>query len=102
MNAQEFFRNDRFAQLLGIELLEIGEGRARTKLEISDEHLNALNIVHGGVIFTLADFTMAAAANSSEYTAVAINANVSFLKAGKRGTLFAEAIETSRNNKLAT
>lgn len=94
--------NDKFASLLGIELLEVADGTAKTKIEIKDEHLNALHIVHGGVIFTLADFTLAVAANSRGYISVAVNANISYFKPGKTGTLYARAIEVSKNNRLAT
>ena len=89
MDVKEFLMNDRFAALLGIELLETAHGKAKAKLVINDEHLNAVNIVQGGVIFTLADFTFAAAANSYGKVAMAINVNISFLKAATKGTLYA-------------
>ena len=100
MDVKEFLKNDRFAALLGIEVLEAYNGYAKTKLEIADIHLNAMNTVHGGAIFSLADMTLAAASNSYGTVAVAINGNISFLKAATKGTLFAEAKETSRNSKI--
>ena len=42
--------------LPGIELIEVGERYSIAKMEIQEKHLNAANIVQGGVIFTLADF----------------------------------------------
>jgi len=101
MDVKEYLKNDRFAALLGIELLEVANGRAKTKLNIEDIHLNAMNTVHGGTIFSLADLTLAAAANSHGTVAVVINANISFLKAVSKGTLYAEANEISRNSKIA-
>lgn len=101
MNVREFLGRDRFAKLLGIELLEVSEGRAKSKMELREEHLNGVDIVQGGVIFTLADFTLAAAANSHGRVAVVINASISFVKATQQGVLFAEATESSRNNKTA-
>ena len=101
MDIKEFLEKDKFAALLGIELLEASNGSAKTKLDIKDKHLNAMNTVHGGAIFSLADLTLAAAANSYGTVAVAINANISFLKAAINGTLYAEAIEISKNNKIA-
>ncbi len=98
----DFFKNDRFAQHSGIELLEIEPGRAKARMSITDAHLNGVNVVHGGAIFTLADLAFAAASNSHGTVAVAINASIWFVKAGTRGTLIAEAKETSRNPKLAT
>jgi acyl-CoA thioesterase len=98
----EFFKNDRFARHSGIELLEIGAGRAKAKMAITDSHLNGVNVVHGGAIFTLADLAFAAASNSHGTVAVAINASIWFVKAARGGALYAEATEVSRNPKLAT
>lgn len=99
---KEFFKNDRFAEHNGIELLEVGEGRARTRMKVEDCHLNGVNVVHGGAIFTLADLAFAAASNSHGTVAVAINASIWYVKAGLTGNLFADAKEVSLNPKLAT
>lgn len=99
---KEFFKKDRFAGAVGIELLEVGEGSARAKMDIKDHHLNAVNIVHGAAIFTLADLVFAMASNSHGTVAVAVNVSISYLKAATGGTLFAEAVEISRNSKLAS
>ena len=71
-------------------------------MKITPEHLNGLGIVHGGAIFTLADFTFAAASNSRGNVAVAINANISYMKSASSGILFADAKEISINHKLGT
>ncbi len=98
-----FFReNDKFAGYSGIELLEISEGRAKATMKIKKHHLNAVGSVHGGAIFTLADFVFAVASNSHRTVSVAINASISFLKAANEGRLFAEAKEIALNPKLAS
>jgi acyl-CoA thioesterase len=102
MDVKEFLSKDRFAAMLGIELIEAANGKARAKLEIKENHLNALDIAQGGAIFSLADLAFAAASNSYGNIAVAINANISFVKSAGKGTLYAEAFETSRNFKIAT
>jgi acyl-CoA thioesterase len=99
---KEFLKNDRYAALSGIDLLEVSEGRAKASMKIEDHHLNGVNLVHGGAIFTLADLAFAAASNSHGTVAVAINACIWFVKAAREGTLFAEAREVSLNPKLAT
>lgn len=93
---------DRFAARAGIELIEIAAGRARAKMVIAEQHLNGLNTVQGGAIFTLADLTFAAAVNAYGTASVAINVNITFTKAATTGTLWAEARELSRNFKLAS
>jgi acyl-CoA thioesterase len=97
---QYFEANDRLGKHLGINVLEIGKGFAKVKMEIMDIHLNGVGTVHGGTIFTLADIAFAAASNSHGTVAVAINVNISFLKAISKGVLYAEAKEVSLNPKL--
>lgn len=102
MDIREFLQKDQFATLLGIELIEAQEGQAKSRILICDKHLNAIQIAQGGVVFTLADFTLAAASNAYGNVAVALNATITFHKAAQKGWLFAEATELSRNNKIAT
>jgi len=99
---KKFFKRDKLASYLGIELIEVVEGGATSQMKVKDEHLNGINTVHGGAIFTLADFTFAVAANSHGKVTVAINVNISFMKAAFGGTLTATAFEVSINHKLAT
>jgi acyl-CoA thioesterase len=99
---KKFFKHDKFAEHVGIELLAVSEGYARAALEIKPHHLNAVGIVHGAAIFSLADLVFAVASNSHGTVAVAVNATISFLKATSGGRLTAEATEVSRNAKLAS
>lgn len=99
----KFFKKDKFAEHLGIELVEVSKGRARAKMKIEEHHLNGLNIGHGGAIFALADLAFAVASNSYGTVAMAINVSISYVKAAVlEETLFARAEEVSRNPKLAT
>jgi len=99
---EAFFQKDKYAELTGIKLLEVSEGRAKAMLEITENHLNSAGTVHGGVIFTLADFAFEVASNSYGTLAVAINAQISFFKAVSAGVLYAEAKEVSLHPKLAS
>jgi len=100
-NILKFFENDRYAAHTGIEVVEISSGRAKTRMKVENKHLNGIGTVHGGALFTLADFTFALAANSYGRVTVAINANISYLKAVKAGTLIAEAQELSKSNRIS-
>lgn len=100
---QRFFsREDKFASHAGIELLEVGPGSAKTSMKIEPFHFNGAKTVHGGAIFTLADFAFAVASNSRGRLAMGVNTSVSFVKAATRGTLYAEASEQALNPKLAS
>lgn len=96
----EFFEKDAFARYCGVELLEAGDGAARAQLRIRPEHYNGVGIVHGAAVFTLADAVFAAASNSHDHVAVAINISISYLRAAKEGVLTAEAREINRDGKI--
>jgi len=97
---QFFSAHDQFAKHAGLELLEAKQGYAKVKMSIRPYHLNGVKTVHGGAIFTLADFAFAVASNSHGRVAMGINGNISYMKAATAGTLYAEARETSCNHKL--
>jgi len=99
---EKMTKNDKFAKLVGIKLLEVSEGYAKAELTLDDIHMNGLGIAHGGAVFTLADLVFAAASNSRGSDAVAININISYFQAERVGKLTAEAEEISLNRKLAT
>ncbi len=99
---KEFFTQDRYAQLSGIELLSVAPGRAVAQMPIAPHHLNAVGIVQGGAVFTLADLAFAAASNAHGRMAVSVNASITFMKAIRSGTLRAEAREVSANEKLGS
>lgn len=99
---QFFSKHDLFARHAGIELLEVGPGTAKARMVVQPFHFNGANTVHGGAIFTLADFAFAAASNSHGTLSMGINTNTSFVKAVTAGTLLAEATEQSLNRRLAS
>lgn len=92
--------SDPFAQYLGIEKVEVVEGKARARLTIQKYHLNSLGTLHGGTIFALADIVLGAASNSQGRVAVAIHATISYIKAISEGVLIAETEELSRDAVL--
>ncbi len=86
--------------LTGIEIVDVAPGYAKTRLTVEEKHYNSLDIVQGGVLFTLADFALAVAGNNGEETTVSIEANISYLKPGRSGVIYAEAKEISRSKSL--
>lgn len=98
----EKLKNDPFAQHLGFELIEVGEGRAVAEVTVGEHMLNALGSTHGGVVFSLADFVFAVACNSYGKTSVALQMNIGYLAASFPGQrLRATAMESQKNNRTA-
>jgi acyl-CoA thioesterase len=98
--ARNHFAADRYAALTGVEIVEARTGYCKVCLTIEDKHMNAANVVQGGAIFTLADLAFAVASNSRGQLALAINVNISFLKATSKGSLYAEATEVKEPGRL--
>jgi acyl-CoA thioesterase len=87
---------DKFAQLLGINLLEVKDGYAKVTMKIVKEHINGLGMTNGGVIFSLADYAFAEACNYGDNVAVAVQTSINFLKPTFEGDmLIAEASRIS-------
>ena len=88
---KEFFKADIFAADTGAVIDSVGAGCAVCSLKINSRHYNAGGGVQGGVIFTLADFTFAVAANSGGNLTVSLSNNITFLRPPKSDTIKAEA-----------
>ncbi|MBI5370722.1 MAG: hydroxyphenylacetyl-CoA thioesterase PaaI [Sphingobacteriales bacterium] len=73
-------KNDLFSQWLGIEVLEIKEGRSKIKMIIRPEMVNGFGIIHGGIAFSLADSAFAFACNNRNVLSVALDTSINFIK----------------------
>ena len=83
-----------FAELVGTELFSTEEGRAAVSLKAEVHHLNPSGTVHGGVISTLIDASMAEALNTmtkEDEQPFTIQITVNYMKPGKPGTLTSSA-----------
>ncbi|MCR5026516.1 MAG: PaaI family thioesterase [Methanobrevibacter sp.] len=90
--AREFFKGDKFATNLGIQLDELTDDYCICSLEINETHRNAVGGVMGGVMFTLADFSFAVLSNQLHKPTVAQQVSVNYLSAPKGEKLIAKAI----------
>lgn len=99
---RERIKSDAFCETLGIDLIELDSGFARTELTVTEDLLNFHGTPHGGAMYSLADAAFAAASNSHGTTAVALETNISYLEAVDVGeTLTATANETHLAGKTA-
>ena len=83
-----------FRELIGTELSSAKEGRAVVSLWAEERHLNPNGTVHGGVVYTLVDVSMAEALKTmieGEERPVTIEIKVNYLEPGRPGTLTSTA-----------
>jgi acyl-CoA thioesterase len=89
---EAMMRSDQASRTLGIELVEHGDGWARTRMTVRPDMVNGHDICHGGLIFSLADTAFACACNSWGPVTVAADCTIVFIAPARRGeTLEAEA-----------
>jgi acyl-CoA thioesterase len=92
---------DSFPKALGIRFGRVAPGYAEATLTVQENMLNFAGVTHGGVVFTLADTVFGAASNAYGETALAIHANISYVRAtGTGSVLTARAVEESRSGRL--
>lgn len=91
---------DRMAREAGVELVDVGPGWARMRLEIEDRHLNGVEIAHGAAAFMLADTALGAACNSHGRPSVTRSCQIEFLASARCGdVLEVTARERARNGR---
>ena len=99
---EKMYENDAFSQWLGIEVLEVGPGRAKLKMTIQSEMLNGFGIAHGGITYSLADSALAFACNSHGRQSVSVETSISHMQSLKEGEeIHAEARELNLGHKVA-
>lgn len=100
----KMLETDRCTGWLGAEVLLAEAGHARLRMTVRPEMTNGFDIVHGGMIFTLADTCFAMACNHPEGAqgsiTVASGADINFLKTAWLGdTLTAEAAWVAQSGR---
>ena len=96
-------RNEKnaFGNLVGVKIVEIREGYARTEIEVRPELMNPVNSVHGGVLFTMIDITGGSAAVSHGENVTTVDADIRYLRPGIGvNKLVCEAEEIKRGRQL--
>jgi len=94
-----YMDNDKYAQNLGVKLVDLKKEYARCELEITENHKNGLGSLHGAVIFALADIAFATACNTVKIS-IGMQAEIKYLNKPTGNKLIAEAIVLSSSNKI--
>lgn len=79
-------RDNFFAQLIGISIIEMKRGFARGRLEVTKKLKNPIGSVHGGCLYTLADVVCGAAASSYGFQVTTLDSSFHYLRAGLEKT----------------
>jgi len=83
----EKIRSEPYAGSLGIRIDTVKEGFAVCSVTVTRDMLNFLGVVHGGLIFSLADVAFSAASNSDHFPSYALDVSGFFLKTARVGDI---------------
>lgn len=89
-----------FMQHNNLELTEIKPGWAKIKLTIDQKVLNPYGMVHGGILFSMADTVAGAACIASGKKCVTLNSSINYIKPGTGNIIIGIAKEVSAGNSI--
>jgi uncharacterized protein (TIGR00369 family) len=95
------------AELVGFELIELGEGRASFRMDPAERHYNPLGTVHGGIAATLLDSAMGVAVHTTldegqTYTTLELKVNYVRAITQDTGPVVATGSVIHRGGRVAT
>lgn len=101
--ADLMWSEDSASQSLGMEVVEVGPGRATVTMTVTEVMVNGHGIGHGGFTFLLADSAFAFACNTYNRRTVAQSCEIVFRAPTHLGdALLAEAVERDRAGRDGT
>ena len=104
--SQKKLRNNPFQHFVGIEVIQLGDGKSVLHLELKDHHFNLYGIPHGGVHATLLDIAMGTAASfpdnsGREVDSVTLNLSVDYIAPPSSKALIAKGKVTKKGKSIA-
>jgi uncharacterized protein (TIGR00369 family) len=95
------------AELVGFDLVEVGEGHASFALDPAERHYNPLGTVHGGIAATLLDSAMGCAVHTTlgegeSYTTLELKVNFVRAITEATGRVVASGSVIHRGGRVAT
>lgn len=96
-SAQRMWEADEASRAMGMELLDVGPGRARLRMQVRPDMVQGHGTCHGGALFTLCDSAFAFACNSGGEVTVGASAEITWIAPAHTGdVVVAEAVEEVR------
>ena len=93
-----------FGELIGLTFSAYGEGRSRCELPVREELFNPHGVLHGGVIYSMADTGMGGALYSilaeGELCAT-VEIKITYLRSVREGKLVCDSKVVDRRRRLA-
>jgi acyl-CoA thioesterase len=94
-----------FGDLIGLKFTRLEKGYSQCSLEVTDKLLNPHKVLHGGVMYSMADTGMGAAAYTNlekEELCATIEIKINYFKAVKAGLLICNTKVIHLGKKIVT
>lgn len=94
-----------FVDSLGLVFEETAAGESRCTLQVRGDHMNSAGMVHGAVLFALADTGMGVALYSTldeQQLCATIEAKINYFKAVREGTIVCASTLVHRSKTIAS
>ena len=101
---EEIRKQSAFVKLLGLSIEKLENGFCQSRLQIREEFLNKRKIVHGGVIYSMADISMGVAVYSTlkrEEETATIEIKINYLKPANQKVLICDARVIQRGKQVS-
>lgn len=85
MTSAAMFERDAASAALGMRVTELASQHAVVTMAVRDDMLNGFAVVHGGMIFSVADTAFALACNDGTAVTLAAGADIAFLRPVRAG-----------------
>ena len=95
--ARVMWSDDVASRALGMQVVEVGPGRAVVSMTVRPDMVNGWDVAHGGLVASLADSAFAVACNTRGTVTVAAGFDVTFLESGRLGD---ELVATAEERSL--
>ena len=98
--AEAMLSRDRSSRMLGITVEVSTPGEAVARMTVRDDLVNGFDVLHGGLLFALADTAFAVACNAYNEQSFAASAQIDFLRPALLGDeLTAQATQEHRGRR---
>jgi acyl-CoA thioesterase len=93
-----------FQKVIGLDVYQRADGMSRARITIGDEHMNPHGVVHGAVIYALADTGMGAALYTrldEAESCATIEIKIAYIASAREGELECETRLISKGRRVA-
>ena len=100
LNAEEYLANNPFMRHNHMKIEKISTECSEISMEVHPDGLNIMGMIHGGLLYSLADVVTGLTARADGRKYVTQSAHINFIRNGSEGTVYAKGILIRRGRSI--